>query len=176
MPLLNNEYHQEPVEKYQTLPRNSSIPNTVSLAQSKKELCDESRGLQALVEYGKHLRKKAEANGFVKKIRQKKETVIDEHRREIARFFKELEEKANYMAIARILDKSPSTIRKLLERVKRGESIERSKVKRGRHRIVDGRTATLLDDYFTHDYNISDAKFLKEKGCTFKAVCTENCN
>ncbi len=169
VPLLNDEYHQEAVEKYQTLPRNSSIPNTVSLAQSKKELRDESKALQALVEYGKQLRKKAEANGFVEKIRQKKRTVTDENRKEIVRFFKELGDKADYRAIARILDKNPSTIRKLLERVKRGESIERSKVKRGRHRIVDGRAAALLDDYFTHNYNTSDAKaakFLNEKGYT----------
>lgn len=167
VPLLNDEYHQEAVEKYQQLPRNSTFPTPVSLSQSKQNLRDETKALKALIECGKQLRKKAEANGYVEKIRQKKRTVTDNDRKQIERFYKELGDKVDYKAIARILDKNPSTIRKLLERVKRGESIERSKVKRGRHRIVDGHAAELLDDYFVHHNNTSDekaAKLLKENG------------
>ena len=167
VPLLNDEYHQEAVEKYQQLPRNSTFPTPVSLSQSKQNLRDETKALKALIECGKQLRKKAEANGYVEKIRQKKRTVTDNDRKEIERFYKELGDKVDYKAIARILDKNPSTIRKLLERVKRGESIERSKVKRGRHRIVDGHAAELLDDYFIHHNNTSDEKaamLLKENG------------
>ena len=57
--------------------------------------------------------KKAEANGYVEKIRQKKRTVTDNDREKIVRL-QELGDKVDYKAIARILDKNPSTIRKLL--------------------------------------------------------------
>ena len=125
IPLLNNEYYQE-VGKYQQLPGNLSFPIPVSLLQSKQNLRDETRALKVLAGCGKQLRKKTETNDYVKKIKQKKRTVTDNDRKQIERFYKELGDKVDYKAIARTL----STIRKILERVKRGESIERSKVKR----------------------------------------------
>ena len=111
VPLINGEYHQEPVDKYNNCQRIQLFlllflyHNQSNIYVTKLENFNPWVNVEST--------KKAEANGYVEKIKHKKRTVTDNDREKIVRL-QELGDKVDYKAIDRILDKNPSTTRKLL--------------------------------------------------------------
>lgn len=101
------------------------------------------------------------------KEKRKYTTVSDEMRRVIANIYKNSNGKMNIQEVAKNLGIKEDTLRRLRRRLANGESIERSKVKRGRHTKVTREVAADLNQMFLDKTARSDAEAsrkLKEKG------------
>ena len=111
-------------------------------------------------EMDKRVKKRIEKAGLIKekpRVKRKYKKVTDEDRRIITREYQRTRGKPEIQQLAKLLDVKEDILRYYVRSLAKHESIERSKVKRGRHCILTKEGAGILYSLFS-DNNVSSDK------------------
>lgn len=152
---------------YATLPPAKEHPVFETAKDRAKRLKEIDEETKKLVEVGTKLRKRAQATQVNGKIKREYKAISDEVRRYITNEFKVSKGDLDPKRVAQVYNLNPNTVRKYIEKLKKGESIERSTTKRGRHKIIGEAGAKILYDAYNNKAVHSDkeaAELLKQNG------------
>ena len=116
-------------------------------------------------EMDKRVKKRIVKAGLIKekpRVKRKYKKVTDEDRRIITREYQRTRGKPEIQQLAKLLDVKEDTLRYYVRKLARHESIERSKVKRGRHCILTKEGAGILYSLFSDNNASSDKQAVME--------------
>lgn len=144
--------------EHEVLPNNATLIANMEDDNRRRKLVDEacSRELESL-----------STTPTVRKEKRKYTTVSDEVRRVITNMYKNSNGKMNIKEMAKNFGIKEDTLRRFRRKLEKGESIERSKVRRGRHTKITPDVAAKLNKMFLDKSVHSDAEAsakLKESG------------
>lgn len=162
VPILMKDYHEEGVLKKKGFPKADApaiIPDSqVGLAKLKNNIDME----QKMDKRAKMLMAKAGDKKKEPQVKREYKKVTDEDRRIITRVFQRTHGKPVIQQLAKLLDVKDDTLRYYVRKLAKHESIERSKVKRGRHCILTKEGAGILYNLFNDNSVSSDKQAVTE--------------
>ena len=167
VPILMEDYRDEAKQIISSVPKDISSVPIPNVTKCVNKLHDKVNMQQELMEKGKQLMSKEKDPKKVKKVRTKYNKVSDEIRRVLAREFEYNGGKIDIHRAMQIYGIKESTLRNLITKLRKGESIERKKVINGRHCILKKEDAQFLCDLYDNNKVSSDreaAEILNQRG------------
>ena len=164
IPILMNDYHKETEQILRQLPQATDHPVLPSDEELVNNMKENFKNHEKVVEMGNRLIEQEKTPKQRKQRTRKNSYISDEKRRIITNTYKNQHGKINIKELSKNLDIKPDTLRYLIRKLKNGNSIERSKVRRGRHLKVTPAIAEKLQDM----YEKRDVKSDGQASCELK--------
>ena len=164
IPILMNDYHKETEQILRQLPQATDHPVLPSDEELVNNMKENFKNHEKVVEMGNRLIEQEKTPKQRKQRTRKNSYISDEKRRIITNTYKNQHGKINIKEFSKNLDIKPDTLRYLIRKLKNGNSIERSKVRRGRHLKVTPAIAEKLQDM----YEKRDVKSDGQASCELK--------
>ena len=164
VPIQMNDYHKETEQILRQLPQATDHPVLPSDEELVNNMKENFKNHEKVVEMGNSLIEQEKTPKQRKQRTRKNSYISDEKRRIITNTYKNQHGKINIKELSKNLDIKPDTLRYLIRKLKNGNSIERSKVRRGRHLKVTPAIAEKLQDM----YEKRDVKSDGQASCELK--------
>ena len=156
VPILQNDYHEEGLRLMEIMPPSTSHPTLPYASTRVRDLSNALREEQNLINQGNEIRS---ANNRPTTQPMRKEVhhlMSDDMRRSLTNIFMRNQGNVNAAACARDLGLNEKTVQYYFRKLRKGESIERSVVRRGRHSVVSPECLKFIYKLFTDQRVHSD--------------------
>lgn len=156
VPILQNDYHEEGLRLMEIMPPSTSHPTLPDASTRVRDLNNALREEQNLINQGNEIRS---ANNRPTTQPMRKEVhhlMSDDMRRSLTNIFMRNQGNVNAAACARELGLNEKTVQYYFRKLRKGESIERSVVRRGRHSVVSPECLKFIYKLFTDQRVHSD--------------------
>ena len=162
IPIIRDDYHKETNQILRKLPKATEHPVLPSDETLVENMKNNYNDYEKVVEIGNRLIEQEKTPKQRKQRARKNSYISDEKRRIITDTFRNQRGKFNIKEQSKNFNVKPDTLRYLIRKLKKGESIERSKVRRGRHLKVTPEIAKKLDSMYENREVKSDGQASRE--------------
>ena len=167
VPIVRNDYHEEGMRLMGDLPPSIDHPTVPDVSTRVNNLRNSLQTEQNLINQGNELRREIEHPTPRPMRKEVHHLLSDDMRRSLTNIYMRNQGKVNAAECARELGLNEKTVQYYFRKLRKGESIERSVVRRGRHSVVSPECLAFIYNMFTKHLVHSDhqaANMLKQNG------------